>query len=370
MKENKKTLILSATVWVTIETFITPFLKELTASDLEVVLIADQTGSEVGKLPINVKAIHLPMARDMHPLSDARSLVCWVQVLRNIRPDCVVGSTPKAGLLSLLAARITGVPNRVYLIRGAVWDGHTGIRARLSKWSDRVAVKCATDVLAVSKSLSALFIRERICDKAPLVLLNGGSKGVDLRRFYPGRKAEVSKDSVTLGYIGRLTDDKGVDILPVVLNHVSENFESVKFLVVGEKERLAAVSDSTLTEFLRDTRVEWIQRTPAPEKVMQQLDLLVFPSHREGLPNVVIEAAACGVPTIAWDVTGSRDAIKDGESGRVVAFGDRDSFLKGCDDLLKARGIAMSDSCREFAMGFDQKLLVREFTRFLIRLID
>ena len=149
-------------------------------------------------------------------------------------------------------------------------------------------------------------------------------------------------------------------------------FDAVREQYPDARLWLAGIPDPTdplpaeLTARLADdpaiSTLGWTQQVP---ELLRESDVLVFPSAREGLPNAVLEAAASGVPTVAWDVTGVRDAIENGVTGRLVPPGDEESFCAAVIEVLVAGRGSYARQCRDWAMGFDQSRLTTMWCDFL-----
>ena len=313
-------------------------------------------------------AVFMPMTRAITPLNDARALAAWVRLLRKTRPDLVIGSTPKAALLSMIAARITGIPVRVFQVRGARWDGMAGMRGQLLRRLDRLTADCATDVIAVSDSLADLFVEKGATRNRPLVIGAGSSKGVDVVRFHAASRPPDRP--FTLGFIGRLAEDKGISDLLTVFERCRSEDPTTTLIVVGEIDDAQPITKSTIRRLGQDG-VIWPGVVEDVVPWMQSIDVLVFPSSREGLPNVVIEAAACGVPTVAYRATGVVDSVDDGHTGILVRLGDVDALTASTialmNDHLRSR---MSRKARACAVDrFDQADVIDGFLDHAERLL-
>ena len=283
-------------------------------------VVGDEAGLPADLDP-RVRVEVIPMARAIAPVADARALWAWWRLLRSLRPTVVLVATPKAGLLGGLAARFAGVPRRIYEVWGARWDGMAGSRGRLLRGADRVAFGAATETVSVSPSLASLVVESGVARRPPIVLPHWGSQGVDLDRFQPAAERPADRPP-TIGFVGRLAADKGLSVLPSVVDHVRREVPDVVIRIAGGPDPADPLPDEVATWLASDPAVAQWGFTDDVPAFLRSIDVLVFPSRREGLPNAVIEAAASGVPTVAWRVTGCRDAVLDGETGFLVEEGD------------------------------------------------
>jgi glycosyltransferase involved in cell wall biosynthesis len=285
----------------------------------------------------------LEYRRDPSPLADGRSLVATVGLIRRTKPDIVNASTPKAGLLGMIAARLCRVPRRVYVVRGLRFETLTGIRRWLFRTLERSATACATDVIYNSRSLLATAESERAVRRGRGRVLGAGSgNGIDVGRFTELPTREVAReqlgigvDADVVGFVGRLTRDKG--IVDLVEAFTADNDGRVTLLLVGDFEPGDPVPDEIRERIATSpsiVRVPWVDDTRA---VYPAMDVLAFPSYREGLPNVPLEAQLCGVPVVAYAATGTVDAIDDGVGGVLVPVGDAGALSDALSGLLGDR---------------------------------
>ena len=310
-----------------------------------------------GEPPAAVTVHEIDMLKTISPRHDLRALAKWTALLRELQPDVVIGGSPKGALLAMVAGRWAGVPRRIHLHRGARWETLSGSARSVTRTADKVTAAAATDVVAVSHSLAQLLQSNGVTRTRPIVLANGGSKGVDMRRFHPDARPEPQLQPVTLGFVGRLSADKGLEAALAALHHVGRIHQGARLLVVGDVDSADPPADEVLHQLRNDPNVDWQGwRTDVPA-ALRDFDVLVFPSAREGLPNAVIEAAATGVPAVGWDVTGVRDAICDGYSGLLVPPGDLSAFATATAELVdavRAPGSPWPEQARDWASRFDQ----------------
>lgn len=327
-------------------------------------------GSEVG----GVSAHEIPMARKMSLLRDGVAFLRMLRLLRRVKPEIVEFSTPKAGLLGMVAAWICRVPVRIYFVRGLRLETAPAIMKIILLWSERIAAACAHTVVVNSKSLRERSAALGITERDKLVLLGeGSSNGVDVERFSPGLspvRAElgIPADAPVVGFVGRLTADKGVPELLEAFAAILRERPDCYLLFVGWFD----ASEDALGIGLR-TRIEGHPRIVCTGYVAdtapyyRAMDLLVLPSWREGFPNAVLEAAASGVPVVTTTCTGSRDAVVPEVTGLMVPPGDPGMIASAVlrilgDDRVRE---CMSRATRSWAVAhFEQSRVLGEMVRF------
>lgn len=279
-------------------------------------------------------------------LRDLRSLAAMIALMRQIRPDVVNAGTPKAGLIGMLAAWIVGVRARVYVLRGLRLETATGRTRRMLTFTEKLACRCAHRVVCVSDSLRERAVQTGLVSETKAIVVgSGSSNGVELERFRPDpallREAATARerlgldeDARTVGFIGRLTRDKGIVELIEAFERLYAEDSSRRLLLVGDTEHgdpLPAHTHEVLDRHPGVVRAGFVAET-AP--YYQLMAVLCLPSYREGFPNAPLEAAAGGRPTVTTDATGARDSVADGTTGYVVPLGDVEALTAALGRLL------------------------------------
>lgn len=314
--------------------------------DVHVVSSPGPLLDEMSTVP-GVRTHALPMAREPSPLQDLKSLIAWVRLLRQIRPGVMTVGTPKAGLVAGLAGWLVRVPSRVYHLRGLRLESVKGGRRLVFLILERVAVATAHRVLVVSPSLRDRAVELGVVRRAKTsVLGDGSSNGVDVDAFSAGafdpldvaaieEQLRVPAGVPVIGFVGRLTEDKGLRVLGGAVEMLLGAKVDHQLLVVGGVEDDAAVramSASSIRAGGRPLIVTGHVRNP--EIYYQLMTVLCLPTYREGFPNVVLEAAAASVPAVTTTATGAVDSVVDGVSGVIATVGSSRALADGLLQLL------------------------------------
>jgi glycosyltransferase involved in cell wall biosynthesis len=154
----------------------------------------------------------------------------------------------------------------------------------------------------------------------------------------------IPSDDFVIGFVGRLTADKGLDDLVtafIALDHQASSsldFSSLAgncwLVVAGSLEDGDPLSQATHDIFHSHPRIRLLGWVANSSEIYRGFDVLAFPSYREGLPNVPLEAQLCGVPVVGYAATGTVDAVRNGETGILVPVGDKDSLTKALQTVL------------------------------------
>lgn len=328
MKSRPK-IIRATTISLSLNTFCRGLLKEL-AEDYEVVALSspDEGLIELSQRE-GVRTIGVKMARRISPLQDFRSLLSLIWVFWREKPKMVHSMTPKAGLLCMMAAWITRVPVRLHTFTGLVFPTSKGLKRKVLIACDWLIVSCATHVIPEGEGVKQ-DLTKYVTNKPMRVLGFGNTRGIDLEHYKRQTPMRVTDgEQMRFLFIGRLVGDKGINELIKAFVEVQKRYPKVHLTLVGpEEHEIDPLKDSTLEEIRRNEAIEAVGAQADIRPWMEENDVLVFPSYREGFPNVVIEAGAMDVPSIVTDINGSREIIRHGENGLIIPPQNEDMLLK------------------------------------------
>ncbi len=348
-------LLVAVTVPTTAAALLTGQLRWCREQGFDVHLVSSPgpTLDDVGRRE-NVPVHPVPMPRDIDLRADARALLQLVALMVRLRPDVVSAGTPKAGLLVGLAAALTGVPRRVYLLRGLRLEGARGCRRALLWLLERTACRAAHLVICVSPSLRNEAVAQRVVPRGRTrVIGHGSSNGVDPARFAPSPDRDaaatrlrhnlgIAPDQLVVGFVGRLHPDKGLAELLAAHALLQQQMPTgPALLVVGDldgthrEEKRAAGTGSGGTGLDQQPQVHVLGHIEDPAHCYRAIDVLALPTRREGFPNVVLEAACAEVPAVTTDATGAVDAVLTGVTGTVVPTRDAPALAAALRTLLE-----------------------------------
>lgn len=290
-----------------------------------------------------VRTIAVAMQRHISPVNDLRSLWKLIRAFRREKPDMVHSMTPKAGLLCMMAAWICHVPVRIHTFTGLVFPTSIGLKRKILMATDWLTCACATHVIPEGEGVKNDLVTNRITRKPLRVLGYGNVRGIDLNRFDPENPEVIkaaeeirNQNALTFIFIGRLVGDKGIPELVNAFSRLNKELPDTRLLLVGREEpQLDPLDSSTLKEISDNPAIEAIGQKSDVRPWLLASDIFILPSHREGCPNVVIEAGAMGLPSIVTDINGSREIIHNGENGLIVPSKNADALYEAMKQLAE-----------------------------------
>lgn len=280
----------------------------------------------------------VPMEREIRPIRDLWALIQLYRVIRLVRPQIVNAGTPKAGLLGMLAAWAARVPVRIYTLHGLRLETTTGLKRRILTLAERISSACAKRVVCVSRSLANQYVQLCRVDSRKVTVLGSGScNGVDTtllarthaRVSHADRirtELGISPGEPVIGYVGRLSRDKGIADLVQAFHQVRHRMPSAALLLVGDLDATDMPDDTTLARICNHPRIFSTGFVDDVAPYLHAMNVFAFPSYREGFGNAALEAQAAGLPVVGYRATGVVDAVSDGVTGQLIPVGAVDKL--------------------------------------------
>lgn len=331
----KKKLIRISTIPGSFETLLKGQLKML--SEYYEVVAVSSPGERMKVLEARegVRTVSVPMERRISLVKDFISLLRLIVLFAKERPDIVHSITPKAGLLSMLAAWITRVPARMHTFTGLVFPTATGKMQKLLIAMDRLTCFCATHINPEGEGVKRDLVNYNITSKPLHIIANGNVNGIDLGYF--DRTPEVmekacsykKEGTFTFCFVGRMVRDKGINELVHSFLRLYQKDERVRLLLVGSFEKeLDPVLPEVEEHILHHPGICYMGYQNDVRPFLVASDALVFPSYREGFPNVVIQAGAMGLPAIVTDINGCNEIVLPDLNGVIIPSKDEQALYE------------------------------------------
>jgi glycosyltransferase involved in cell wall biosynthesis len=305
--------------------------------------------------------------RDISILKDLVSLWVTLKHYRRIKPDIVNVGTPKMGLLGILAAAILGIKKRIYTCRGFRYEHEKGFKRKILMFMERLTGIFAHEIICISPSVKELGVKDKIFKPEKCrVIHKGSSNGINLEKYNPKaiilseKEALIQKFNLkgkfVYGFIGRVTEQKGINELFEAFKYLSKNQSNISLLFVGTVEKNHQATRFIVNKIEENSSCYIVGSQNNVPLHLSLMDILVLPSWREGFGNVLVEAAAMGIPVISTQGTGTRDAVSDGFNGILVDVKNIDQLKDAMLELKNnpEKRITMGKNGIEWAKNFDR----------------
>ena len=330
---NKKKIAFVVAIPGTAQSFLKDHFRALTAT-YEVHLLANFEDNEDCRVEfetIGVICHDVPIVRAICIGKDIVALWSLFRVLKKEAFASVHSVTPKAGLLSAIAAYCAGIDVRIHIYTGQVWATRKGFMRSVLKLMDKVISRLDTNLLVDGESQRQYLIDEGVLRESnSTVLANGSICGVRLERFDVSadvRNEEREKfgfgnADVVYVFLGRLNHDKGINELYAAFNRLVSVCPNAKLLLYGSDEGNYGAKVGIFDKLKPNVNFFYPGVTQNSFKVLQAGDVFVLPTWREGFGSSVIEAQALELPVITSDAYGVLDASVANETGLRCSVGD------------------------------------------------
>ena len=367
-----KKLIRTATVSLSLDILLKGQLQFL-SQNFDVVAISGQDEHliEVEKRE-KVKTIAVTFERKIAPFNDLVSLFKLYRVFKKEKPFIVHSITPKAGLLSMIAGYFAKVPIRIHTFTGLVFPTRTGLMQQLLIVMDKVLCLFATHIYPEGNGVKNDLMDYKITKKALKIIANGNINGIDCDYFNTNHFSETTKQSLKAAlkvdpndfvfiFVGRLVKDKGINELITAFVRFSETNKQVKLLLVGPFEQhLNPINDSTLQKIKENSTIISVGYQNDVRPYYAISNCLVFPSYREGFPNVVLQAGAMNLPCIVTNINGSNEIITNNENGLIIEIKNENAIFEALNVMIIEKQLyekLKNNARKKIVTNFEQKIV-------------
>ena len=335
------------------------------------ITIVSSDKSELEKLgkKQGVKTFCLPLTRKITPFKDIIAIFKLYFFLKREKPKIVHSHTPKAGFVGMTASFFAGVPIRMHTVAGLPLMERKFIKKKVLIFIEKLTYLFATNVYSNSKKLMEFILSKKFCSKRKIkTLANGSSNGIDTKYFSNNISLisknklldtlKILKNDFVFCYVGRVVKDKGINELVSAFNELNLKNKNCKLIIVGKIENeINPVSKSTMGIIKKNKN---ILLTGFKNDVRPYLSIgncFVFPSYREGFPNVLMQASAMDLPCIATNINGCNEIIQDNINGFLIPPKNIDALVKAMQKIMdKKLIIKLSKNSRLMVKEkYDQK---------------
>lgn len=381
----KKKLIRVTTVPYSLGGLLRGQLKYMSAY-FEVVGIASSGEGHLDKVGLQegIRTIPVEMTRKITPFKDLKALWKLYRIFRKEKPFFVHTHTPKAGLLGMIASYLARVPHRLHDIAGLPLVEATGLKLVVLKMVEKLTYGCASRVYPNSRGMHKMVLDNKFAPPAKFKVLDKiSSNGVNTSHFNPAlleeselmklrKSLDIVPDDFVCIFVGRLVKDKGVNELVAVFELLSIKYKHLKLLMLGSYENhLDPLDKKTENIIQNNTALKYVGSQADVRPYMAISDILVFPSYREGFPNVPMEAGAMGLPAVVSDINGCNEIIEHGRNGLIVPLKDEVALGQAIEKLMKDRELlnSMATNARPMVITrYEQESIWKEILKEYKRL--
>lgn len=347
MNSNKIKLVRITTAPISMRLLITGQPAYMKQAGFDVTLISAE-GNDWNFIPhLNDYNVHkVDMARQIDIKKDIKALFALIRLFRKIKPHIVHTHTPKAGLLGMLAARISGVPVRIHTLAGMPLMTASGMKRKILFQTEKLTFSASNETWPNSKLLYRYIIDHKMIssDKAHIIL-NGSSNGIELHRYNPKnidqeriaaikKQYNISDEHFCFLAVGRMVNDKGIKELLTSFLHLYKSNPNIRLILLGPFETADALDEITVQTIKSHSAIVHIDWSDEVEKFMFLSQCFVHASHREGFPNVVLQAGAMGIPVICSDIPGNIDIVENEQEGTVFPVKNQQSLQAAMQHVM------------------------------------
>ena len=354
----KKKIIRVTTSDISLDTLIKGQLRFMNQY-YEVVGLSNNTGRLMNVSEREgVRVIEVPMHREISLGADLKCLWKLCKIFKRERPFIVHANTPKGSLLAMMAGKLTCVPHRIYTVTGLRYQGAQGMLRWILMTMERITCFCATKVIPEGNGVKMALEHDHITKKPLKVVLNGNINGIDTEYFSAESVARVdetqptptdvankraairaslglSADDFAFVFVGRIVGDKGMNELAACMRQLQGSHPKCKLILVGRFETEFDPLDNGIEDFFKSaSNVVYVGYQKDVRPYFLVADALVFPSYREGFPNVVMQAGSMKLPSIVTDINGCNEIVTDGINGKIIPPRDSEALLKMMENFL------------------------------------
>jgi len=367
-----KRICFVTTISDTLRAFVLSTAKYLHENgEYDITFICDDDEEFSKTLPDYIRFIPVSMKRGLS-VSGIGAIFKMISIFKYEKFDLIQYSTPNASFYTSIAAKFVGIPVRLYCQWGLLYTSFSGFKRLIFKSIEKLICSFSTWIQPDSYG-NLSFCREEglYTDKKSSVIWNGSASGVNLKKFDISNKEkwrneirskyEIAKDTFVLGFVGRITKDKGINELFTGIKKFFDEQPNSRLILIGNLDKPKTMNQQLIDWSLKEKRIIYCGRTNEVEKYLSAMDAFVLPSYREGFGSVVIEAEAMGIPVIVTNIPGPTDAILPNETGIIVKKGDVENLYQAIKTLSlnKTLCLKMGINGEKFAKEkFDQAVLL------------
>ena len=343
----KHKIIRITTVPMSLKYLLKGQMSFMSQNGLDVIMVSSD-GQELEEVIKSEKCNHyiVPLTRKITILKDLKATYNLYKLIRREKPDIVHTHTPKAGIIGMLSSFFARVPIRLHTVAGLPLMESTGFKRIVLNFVEKLTYKCSTKVYPNSYGLKKIILKYKFTSEKKLeVIGNGSSNGIDTSYFDPElfsiKDKEVLKTNLGINktdfifvFVGRIVSDKGINELVEAFDKICLVEENIKLLLVGPfEDELDPLQKKIKLLINNNENIISVGYQNDVRPYFSISNCLVFPSYREGFPNVVMQAGAMRLPSIVSDINGCNEIIENNINGLVIKVKSVDAIYDAMINL-------------------------------------
>lgn len=315
-----------------------------------------------------VKFLPLFISRSISPIKDIFELFRLIRYIKKDKPDIIHSHSPKGGLLGMLAGYLTRVDLRIHTVAGLPLVEAKGVYKHLLIFLEKLIYSCAHLVVFNSPKQASFAIKNGwIKSDKVRIIGKGSSNGIDLKYFNPSKEiaddVEKIKGELNLygkfifSFVGRIAKSKGIEELIEAFEILQKNHSDLALVLVGMKDDADPINKKFWDLISANKNIHWVDHKNDVRPYFQMCDIFVFPSYREGFPQVLMQACAMKCSIITTDINGANEIIDDRDTGLLISTKSVNEIIIASEELINDKDLRFNlsrKSRKSIEDGFDQ----------------
>ncbi len=339
------------------------------------VIAVSSPGKRLNTIPLTegVKTKAIKIDRRISPFNDVKALYKLYKFFKQESPDIVHSMTPKAGLLSMAAAYLAKTPVRIHTFTGLIFPTKKGVFQKLLIAMDKVLCLCATTIIPEGLGVKQDLINYGVTTKPLSLIANGNINGVDIDYFKSTifserdklrlkKRLNINEKDYVFIFAGRLVGDKGINELTDAFVKINKQNKNTKLILLGVCEsKLDPLEETTVHVLENHDNILTLGWRQDIRSYFAISDSMVFPSYREGFPNVILQACAMQLPCIVSNINGCNEIITNNSNGFVVPAKNKNALYKSMMQMC-----SMSKETHKKMGHASRHLIVEKFEKHFV----
>ena len=339
---KKISLVRITTVPISLKHLINGQMKFMSENGFDVIMISS-SGHEIKEIikKENCQHITVSLTRKITPYKDLIATYRLFKILKKIKPTIVHTHTPKAGIVGMLASFLANVPIRIHTVAGLPLLEARGIKRLILNLVEKSTYSLSSKIYPNSYGLKNIILQKKFAPERKIkVVGNGSSNGIDTSFFDPNlisradkislrKSLKIKKNDFVFIFVGRIVTDKGINEILEAFCKLSNIYNDVKLLLVGPfEDNLSPINNKSKRYISSNDNILTVGYQNDVRLYFSISNLLVFPSYREGFPNVVLQSGSMGLPSIVSDINGCNEIIENNKNGIIIPKKNIDLLFK------------------------------------------